>query len=84
MISALLLYLIDVRSLFISAGAGPLRQATLAFTAAVLLWHQLIRTEGMQKAKPYSWAIGGAIALFAGWHASKFITPIPMSVVFFT
>lgn len=80
--SMLLLHLIEIRSLFIQGGEGKLRQATLAFAAAIILCQRLAAEEGRAYARTMKLAVGIAITLFALDHAYKYRGPIHHWITF--
>ncbi len=83
-VSALLIHLIEIRSIFIQGGEGRLRVAALAFAAGVILLQRLIRTQGETHARIYAWAIGGVMLLFSMHNAVSYRLPVhPLIVLFF-
>lgn len=83
-VSALMLHLIAIRSIFVPGGEGRLRLAVLAFAGGVILLQRLIRTQGEEYARIYAWAIGAAMTLFAIHNAFAYRLPIhPLIVLFF-
>ncbi|MCE5229860.1 DUF4129 domain-containing protein [bacterium] len=82
MISALVLYLIDVRNVFLHGGELKLRQATLAFALGVILIQRLGIIHGRSEARAYSLAMGISILTFAGYHALTFPSGVHPAIGF--
>jgi len=82
LISTLVLHLIELRSLFVQGGEWRLRQATLAFAAAVILIQRLSAIHGKSVARAYAVALGAAITLFALHNAYAYRLPAPPLLVF--
>lgn len=83
-VSALMIHLIAIRSIFVPGGEGRLRLAVLAFAGGVILLQRLIRTQGEERARAYAWAIGAAMTLFAIHNAFAYRLPVhPLIVLFF-
>ncbi len=82
LLASLLMYLIDVRAVFIGGGDLKLRQATLSFALGVILIQQLRRSQGPTAAGVYGWVLGIAMGLFAAYHAFTFRVPLHPFIVF--
>lgn len=82
MLSALLMHLIEVRSLFIAGGEWRLRVATLAFTAGVILVQRLGYLHGKSESRGYGWALGAVMTLFLLQNAFSYRLPAPPMAVF--
>lgn len=82
MLSALLLHLIAVRSVFIQGGDDRLRLAVLAFAGGVVFLQRLMATQGGEHAEVYKWALILTMALFTISHSMSYRLPIhPMLVI---
>ncbi len=64
LVSSLLMYLIEIRSVFVEGGEWRLRQACLAFALGVIFLQRLYYVHGKSVAKPYSFGLGFAITAF--------------------
>ena len=82
LVSSLLLYLIEIRSLFIAGGEWRLRQALLAFAVGIILIQRISRMLGKDTARGYAVALGIAITLFAAYMAHAYRIPTHPLVVF--
>jgi hypothetical protein len=82
LISSLLLYLIEIRSLFIAGGEWRLRQALLAFAVGIILIQRISRMLGRNTARIYTVALGVAITLFTGYMAHAYRIPTHPLIVF--
>jgi len=82
LISTLVLHLIELRSLFVVGGEWRLRQATLAFAAAVILIQRLGALHGKSIARTYVAALAATITLFALHNAFAYRLPAHPLVVF--
>lgn len=81
LVSALLLHLIEVRSIFIAGGENRLRLASLAFAWGCILVQRMSRSEGISTAKAYGAGLGVAIAMFSIHNAYTYRLPAPWPVV---
>lgn len=84
MLSALILHLIEVRSLFIRGGEERLRLAVLAFSLGVILSQRLAAGQGRETALGYRVALAGAMALFTLYHAFAYRIPVHPLIVAMT
>jgi len=75
LISALLLYLIEVRSIFILGGEPRLRQGVLAFALGVVLIQRLTRQQVKSVVQGYAWVLGLSIFSFAAHQAHTYRVP---------
>lgn len=82
MISALLMHLVEVRSIFIHGGEWRLRQALLSFAVAVILIQRISRMLGKGTARIYAVVLGVAITAFNVYMAWAYLLPTPPWQVF--
>lgn len=82
MLSSLILFLIEVRGLFLQGGEERLRLAVVAFALGVILSQRLAATQGRETAGSYRWALGLVMALFTAYHALAYRLPVHPAVVF--
>jgi len=75
LISALLLYLIEVRSIFILGGEGRLRQGVLAFALGVVLIQRLSRQQVKSIVQAYAYLLGFAMFFFTAYLAHAYRVP---------
>ena len=75
LISVLLLYMIEVRSIFILGGEPRLRQGILAFALGVVLIQRLSRQQVKSVVQAYAWVLGFSIFLFAVHQAHTYRVP---------
>jgi hypothetical protein len=75
LISALLLYLIEVRSIFILGGEPRLRQGVLAFALGVVLIQRLSRQQVKSIVQAYAYALSFTILFFAAHQAYAYRVP---------
>jgi hypothetical protein len=84
LISALLLYLIEVRSIFILGGEPRLRIGVLAFALGVILIQRLTREQTKAVVQAYAYALGFAMIAFTGHQAYAYQVPgVHPLIVFF-
>ena len=75
LISALLLHLIEVRSIFILGGEPRLRQGVLAFALGVVLIQRLSGQQVKSVVQGYAWVLGLSIFFFAAHQAHTYRVP---------
>lgn len=80
---SLILYLIEVRSLFIVGGEWRLRQALIAFSLGIILIQRIYRMLGKSTGMAYTVALGIAITIFTLYMARAYRIPTSPVVVFF-
>ncbi|MBN1899709.1 DUF4129 domain-containing protein [Candidatus Sumerlaeota bacterium] len=79
---SLILYLIEVRSLFISGGEWRLRQALIAFSFGIILIQRIHRMLGKSTGMGYAIALGISITIFTLYMAFTYRIPASPVVVF--
>jgi len=82
LLASLVLYLIELRSLFIEGGEWRLRQGLLAFAFGIILIQRIARMLGKSLAWMYGIALGVAITLFALYMAHAYRLPASPVLVF--
>ncbi len=82
LVSALLLQLIDIRSVFIEGGAGRLRVGLVTFAMGVILLEYMTRVMGRALASNYQFALGITMLLFSAHHAFVWQMPTHPVIVF--
>lgn len=80
---SLILYLIEIRSLFIAGGEWRLRQALIAFSFGIILIQRIYRMLGKSTGTGYAIALGMAITIFTLYMARAYRIPTSPVVVFF-
>jgi len=82
LVSALLLQLIDIRSVFIEGGTGRLRVGLVTFALGVILLEYMTRVMGRALASNYQFALGITMLLFSAHHAFAWRMPTHPVIVF--
>ena len=82
MVSSLVLFLIELRSVFVAGGETWLRCAVLAFSAAVVLLQRMLVKQGKSVATGYAIVVLLAIVGFAIYHTSAHPTAFHPLVMF--
>jgi hypothetical protein len=82
LVSALLLQLIDIRSVFIEGGATRLRVGMISFALGVILIEYMTRVLGKAPALNYKLALGAVMLLFSAYHAYGWRLPTHPIIVF--
>jgi hypothetical protein len=80
---SLILYLIEIRSLFIAGGEWRLRQALIAFSLGIILVQRIIRMLGKSTGMGYAIALGIAITIFNLYMVHAYRIPASPVLVFF-
>ena len=82
MMSALVLHMVQVRSVFVAGGEWRLRIGVLFFALGIVLLQRIFVTLGKGSGWLYGVLLGGAITLFAAHQAWAYHYPAPPVVVF--